>query len=261
MHITLKQNNEIKNAINNRNFYRNEKVWTYFIASIIESSQYKDYYLSLFTSGNISFPSDMKLWFEAQPISPRKGNSGFSEGNTKLDLSFGNIEKRSGTDSGIQYKIEDNGWVCFIEAKLFSDCSNDTSYDPLRNQITRVIENLLCFQNNKVLPDKTYFSLLTPRIFKNNPTSKLYGYKYQEYQNSDMLKKDIQKALIEERNHNDWIYPLNFDKRIKSLPYNWVTYEEIIEKEYNFSGLDITDYQNVQKNSIIQKIKNQLLNF
>lgn len=187
MQITLKQKNEIKNAISNSNFYRNEKVWTYFIASIIETSQNKDYYLSLFTSDNISFPSDMELWFEAQPIPPRKGNSGFSEGNTKLDLSFGNIEKRSGTDSGIQYKIENNGWVCFIEAKLFSDCSNDTSYDPLRNQITRVIENLLCSQNNKVLPDKTNFSLLTPRIFKNNSTSKLYGYKYQEYQNSDML--------------------------------------------------------------------------
>lgn len=64
--------------------------------------------------------------------------------------------------------------------------------------------------------------------------------------------------MIEERKHNDWIYPLNFDKRIKSLSYNWVTYEEIIEREFNICDLDISNLENVLQNSILELIKNQL---
>lgn len=256
MFITDRQKNEIQNAVKSDDFYRNEKVWTCFIASLIEKSTQKNFYLSLFASSTISFPSDIQFWIEAQPLPPRKGYSGFSEGNTKLDLSFGCIEKRDGTDLGIQYKKEPNGWVCFIEAKLFSDSSNDTSYDPLRNQITRVIENLLCFQNEGVFPEKIYFSLLTPKIFRDNPKSKLYGYKYLDYQNSYNLIYDISKSKIEKRNEKNWFYPPNIVDRINVLTYNWVTYEEIIESELNISGLDITSLESIEK---FPKIKEMII--
>jgi hypothetical protein len=254
MITTTQQKTEIENAIKSGRFYRNEKVWTWFIAQIIEASIHKDYYLKLFTSSNNTFDKDLELWFESQPIPPRRGKLRFSEGNTKLDLAFGDIEKRLGTNSGIQYKIAENGTVCFVEAKLFSDCSNDTSYDPLRNQITRVIENLICFQNNNVFPERTYFTLLTPRLFKDNPSSKLYGYKFFEYQNADKLKNDFQNAAIIERNIKNWKYPIDIDRRIQTLTLNWITYEDIIEKEFNISSIDICSKADIKKNNILELI-------
>jgi hypothetical protein len=40
-------------------------------------------------------------------------------------------------------------WVCFVAAKCLSDSSGDVTDDPLRNQLTRVIENALMFQASR----------------------------------------------------------------------------------------------------------------
>ena len=180
---TKKQKNEIKKAIQKKN-WKNEKIWNYLIAHLLNGTKGKKY-LKKFLNNSIKIKTSKDIWFEAQPISPRKGDSGKTEGNTILDLAFGDIDKREKTQSGIEYfppkSSKKESWVCFIEAKLFSDCGISVTANPMRNQITRVIENLLCFNNNNNYEPDLFFTLLTPRDFYENPNSRLYGYKMREY--------------------------------------------------------------------------------
>ncbi len=142
INTTDNQRTEIYKPIINGNYAQNEKVWTYFIAHLILQSSNKKQLLEKFLGGDPiteTCVKKMEIWYEAQPISPRKGVSGNSEGNTCLDMSFGAIKKRENTGGGIEFSPKnDCSWACFIEAKVLSDCSTDVSYDPFRNQITRV---------------------------------------------------------------------------------------------------------------------------
>lgn len=240
---TPAQKNELRKKFDNNGMWlRDEKVWTWLLASVISDSPKKQLLQQMLIGNKEIIKSDLDFWYEAQPIPPRQGKSKSSEGNSKLDLSFGDIKLRKGTELGIEYN-KNNGWVCFIEAKLFSDCSTSTSYDPFRNQLARVIENLITFQDsNNTFPEKTYFTLLTPRIFKEQPYSKLYGYKYFEYQDIDKLLQEFELSPIGIRNTNSWKYPSNLQERLKSITLNWVTYEEIFEQAIGW-GKEITSLE------------------
>ena len=227
------------------------------MANILSNSLNRNHYIELFCNKEIGIDSDLDVWYESKPIPPRKGESGKSEGNTKLDLAFGNIRLRKNTQSGIEYDPERKGsWVCFVEGKLLSDSSTRVSYDLLRNQIIRVIENLLCFQKDGKFPQDLFFTLLTPRLFRENPESKLYGYKMGEYKNPKNIMDDIKLSSILERYQEGWNYPGDLEDRIKLLKINWVTYEEIFEKEYGITGLDLTTLEKEPEK--IEKIKKRL---
>ncbi len=250
---TDNQKKEIHKAIQSGNYAHNEKVWTYFVAHLILNSKNKKQLLEKFLGGNsIKEPcvKEMEIWYEAQPISPRKGVSGNSEGNTCLDMSFGAIKKREETDGGIEFSPKKGcTWACFIEAKVLSDCSTDVSYDPFRNQITRVIENLVTFQNAKEkssYPNPCYFTLLTPRAFKERPYSKLYGYKYFEYHDWQRIEQDFELCCIDKRKESRWEYPKYISKRLSTLKLNWVTYEEIIEQELGITNFDLLEFIKVK---------------
>ncbi|GAH87108.1 unnamed protein product, partial [marine sediment metagenome] len=171
---TSRQIEDIRTRIKSGKIHSDEKIWTFLTAHLIDQAGTKSELLQKFTKEDVAPDNDLNLWFESQPIPPRQGISGNTEGNTKLDLAFGDIRKRGDTKAGIEFGKKNN-WVCFVEAKLYSDCSTSVSYDPFRNQITRVIENLITFQSDHEYPDRTFFCLLTPRIFKQRPFSKLYG--------------------------------------------------------------------------------------
>ncbi|EHQ92315.1 hypothetical protein DesyoDRAFT_5389 [Desulfosporosinus youngiae DSM 17734] len=72
----------------------------------------------------------------------------------------------------------DTQFAILIEAKVLSDISCQITYDAMRNQIIRNIDVLL--EKNKEmdqplslrLPDHTLFVLLTPQMFKDNPSSR-----------------------------------------------------------------------------------------
>ena len=233
------QKKAIAKSIQNDTFYNNEKVWTFFLAhAILNSKVRKQHYLRKLLNENVKIDKDLEIWCEAEPLPPRKGVESDSEGNTKLDMAFGDIGQRDITKAGIEF-LHSAGWVCFVEAKLFSDCSSGVLYDPFRNQLARVIENLITFQKvekNKLpsFPQKTFFTLLTPRIFKEHPHTKLYGYKYSEFQIKGALEKEFENCRIEKRNiENGWKYPDNIRKRLTTLKFNWVAYEDILEEEYN----------------------------
>jgi len=253
---TRSQKIEILKKIESGKYLNDEKVWTFLLAHLIDRQTKKTKLdiLRLFTAQDISAIPD-EIWFEAQPISPRRGKKGESEGNTRIDLAFGDIGLRNDTECGIKFNRRDN-WVCFAEAKLFSDCSPDTAHDPFRNQLSRVIENLVTFQDNGAYPANTYFTLLTPRIFKEKPFSKLYGYKFFEFMDSDNLSRDFEICAIAERDDSTFQYP---DKetlmdRLKSLKLNWITYEEVFKL---LLGVDfnITDLRVELPKKLIQNIE------
>ena len=133
INTTDAQKAEIQKAIKSNEFYRNEKVWNFLMADILSNSLNRNRYIELFCNNKIKIESELDIWYEAEPLSPRKGKFGNSEDNTKLDLAFGNIRLRENTQSGIEYAPEKKGsWVCFVESKYFSDCSTAISHDPLR---------------------------------------------------------------------------------------------------------------------------------
>ena len=107
---------------------------------------------------------------------------------------------------------EDTKLRILIEAKVLSDISYDVRYDIARNQIAR---NIDC-----MLEDREYenlFLLLTPKYFKDNPGSRLYGYKMKDYMsNLNSIKEDLKHRT--DLSDEEWnILP----KRI-----GWITWED-----------------------------------
>ena len=103
----------------------------------------------------------------------------------------------------------DNGFNILIEAKVLSDISIGITYDVVRNQIARNIDVMLESNKKKLCdflekrdPKKSLFLLLTPKLFKDNPSSRLYGYKIREYQDKnkgvDALERDLLSRTKEE---------------------------------------------------------------
>lgn len=113
-----------------------------------------------------------------------------------------------------------NGFAVVIEAKVLSDISYEITYDTMRNQIARNIDvmleknNKLCHPLDKRDPEKTLFLLITPKLFKDNPSSRLYGYKFNEYKtNPESLSGDLPH-----RTNCDWP---NISRRL-----GWLTWED-----------------------------------
>lgn len=239
--ITSPQIDKIKKLITKDDFYSNEMLWTFLLAYILSESKNRKDYLKLFCNDKLSISSDIDIWFEAQPLVARSGSSGCTEGNNILDLAFGSIKKRGNGASTIEYSDMENGsWVCFVETKLCTDIQPGIKHDPLKNQMVRIIESLLCFQGGGICPEYLFFTLLTPRLFKNKPNSRLYGYKIDEYNDQKKIIDDIRQSKIPVRHQHDWNYPKDLEKRVKSLHINWITYEDIFEKEYTIKDFNLT---------------------
>jgi hypothetical protein len=113
-----------------------------------------------------------------------------------------------------------NGFAVIIEAKVLSDISYETTYDAMRNQIAGNIDVMLeenkelCHPLDKRNLDKTLFLLVAPKVFKDNPSSRLYGYKFNEYKaNPRSLSDDLPH-----RKNCDW---QNISSRL-----GWLTWED-----------------------------------
>ncbi len=122
-----------------------------------------------------------------------------------------------------------NGFSTIIEAKVLSDISINVRYDSMRNQLAMNIDVMLesngnlCEPLNKRDPDKTLFLLITPKLFKDNPTSRLYGYKFSEYKSNPVaLENDIPHRKEEN------------ELKLIASRLGWITWEDIheINKKY-----------------------------
>ena len=184
-------------------------------------------------------PHDPKIWFEVLPIPPR-----VREGCSHVDLAVGDIAIRNDAPgSGIRLAPSDGSWACFSECKWYRDISIDVVNDVERNQLTRVIENLLCFQHYegpfRHYVDRPAFTLITPGCFvldqdPPKPLSRLYQYLFREYrhQGETAVLQDIHGFKLEKRNEDRWKYPT--DQRItenaKNLTLRWVTYDDLFDR-------------------------------
>ena len=201
---------------------KDEQVWTFLAACgyAIAGSQGVKKLTKILTGLDLTQPKDAKIWMEALPFPPRK-----REGNTNLDLALGTITCRDGTTGGIKLGFQSPSWICFCEMKWYSDISTSTTHDIHRNQLARVIENALYFNDGERHSDCVYVALVTPKAFKNtNVNSRLYQYKFKEYEaDRGHLVKDFEACVIEERSEQIG----NVADRVGRLTLRWPTYDEI----------------------------------
>lgn len=225
---TAEQRAAIRQTLADQDWHENEVIWTFLTAIRLDQGDQAETLRGL-CGVHPGIDRRQDVWFEAQPLVPRSADE---EGNTHLDLAIGDIEPRGNTGNGIQYRSSERpGWVCFVEAKLFSDISYQTAHDPFRNQLARVIENLLCFQNAGQFPAATYFTLLTPRAMKYHPDARLYGYKFRAYEKDPAsVVADIARCEAARRGEAltpGYLYP-NLEERLDTLRLHWATYEELL---------------------------------
>lgn len=240
------QMESLAKELRRRSAPRNERLWTFLVASLLDQHPDQATLVGRVCGEPVPVPARLDVWFEVEPMPPRHGTQGRSEGNTVLDLAFGHIAMRGKTKGGIEYGPHERGsWVCFLEAKCLSDCSTTVTYDPLRNQLTRVIENLLCFQGGGNFPQRIFFALLTPRLFKDHPGARLYGYKMREYEDRGRLMEDIAGCCIAKRSQPDFVFPENLGERLAALRINWVTYEDLLGPVFDLKV--VTEHRGVKE--------------
>ncbi|MDF1738637.1 MAG: hypothetical protein P1U86_05720 [Verrucomicrobiales bacterium] len=208
-----------------------EEIWTF-----LTSLAYADSGLSgnkklfqLLTESDDHDLTDGLQWLEPLPLPPRNG-----EGNTNLDLALGGIRKRKNTSHGIEYDGTERP-IVFCEMKWFSDLSYGVSGDPHRNQLIRVIENALTFQNADSLPSTCHVTLVTPREFKSRTQgSRFYQYKFEEYSNAangaEAILSELDSCRLNPYTNQGWKYPEEsvLKERVENLNLHWVTFEDLI---------------------------------
>ena len=173
------------------------------------------------TGADMPHTNDSMIWLEARPLPPRN-----REGNTNLDLAVGGVVRRGTTKSGVELSSHSNPWICFCEMKWNSDISESISNDPLRNQLVRVIENAICFQNKGKYAECAYVTLVTPAVFKDHPSEhRIYQDKFSEYKfNVTTILNDLNSDLPK-RSH----YPSDIGQRLKNLTLRWVTFDDLFQ--------------------------------
>ena len=208
-----------------------EQIWTFLAACgfAISGIEGVEKFTKILTGLNLPQPDDAKIWMEAETFPPRK-----NEGNTNLDLALGTIALREETKAGIELGNQSPSWICFCEMKWYADLSLSVTHDLHRNQLARVIENALCFndkagvpdQSSARYPDQVYVALVTPKVFRDTDVkSRLYQYKFEEYKaaNHDKLLRDLNSCVLEMRDPS-----VNMAKQLEKFScLRWSTYDDI----------------------------------
>lgn len=224
----------LRRAARDSDAKRNETIWSYIAAKILSRAHQTGTAPAWFAeAGKWALDGNADVWCEAMPVVPRLGVAGGTEADSRIDLAWGAMELRPGTAAGIAYSPAGGGGVTFVEAKLHCDISTAVSHDPLRNQMARVIESLVCFQENgghARYPQNMRFALLTPRRFRDRHTrSRLYNYKFGEYRsNRDALVEDIELSAFPRRNKRRWRYPDDLKERVAQMKMEWWSFEEVL---------------------------------
>lgn len=173
------------------------------------------------------FGDDLHLFFEPNLPSPRSYKEWLLRNLTErqfipyvLDSADGKVNLEGATNVDAILLNSKNGFAIIIEAKVLSDISYEITYDTMRNQIARNIDVMLeenkglCYPLDKREPEKTLFLLITPKLFNDYPSSRLYGYKFKEYKtNPESLSGDLPH-----RENCDW---QNISSRL-----GWLTWED-----------------------------------
>jgi len=172
--------------------------------------------LHLFFETNLPSPSSYKNWLR-ENLEKRQ----FIPYILYSDNGRKNLEGPTNVDAILLNS--DNGFAVIAEAKVLSDISYQVTYDVTRNQIARNVDVMLeknsdlCSPLDKRELEKTLFLLLTPRTFQNDPSSRLFGYKFNDY-------KDNPESLGQDLPHRT-----DYDWRDISKRLGWLTWEDFKE--------------------------------
>jgi hypothetical protein len=232
---TKEQRSDMLAAAHAFNVTWNEKAWTLLVADALDQAPDQRTLCQQLCGNAVPVRDHLDVWFGAQPRSTWQGIRGEGEGRAKLDLAFGNALQQQAIQPGREPEAHDASWVCFVDAKCLADSGTGVAFDPTRNQLTRAIENALCFETASGLPRDVYFTLLTPRLFKDDAVgvrSRLYAFKMAEYQaDPEALLRDIRGCALPAR-----FGQIDIEERLAALRLNWVTFETLLEPSV---GLDL----------------------
>lgn len=133
-----------------------------------------------------------------------------------------NLEGRTHLDAMLL--APETGFAAHFEAKVTSDIDTKVSHDLLRNQIARNIDAMLEPPGPRVRPplslrnpERSVLLLLTPRMFKEHPHSRLYGWLMNEYRRDP-------GALARDLAHRDGVSWPDVAARL-----GWATWEDCRE--------------------------------
>lgn len=173
------------------------------------------------------FEGDLHLFFEPNLPSPKPYKEWLRDNLAKrqfipyiLDSAKDKVNLEGATNVDALLLNSKNGFAVIIEVKVLSDISYEITYDTMRNQIARNIDVMLeenrglCYPLDKRDPHKTLFLLITPKLFKDNPSSRLYGDKFSEYK----INPKFLSADLPHRKNCDW---QNISSRL-----GWLTWED-----------------------------------
>ena len=210
--------------------FRDEKAWTFLAGCgyAISGTEGMASITNILTGADLPQPDGAKIWLEVLPLPPRK-----REGTTHIDLAVGSIARRGNSRGGIYLRRGPQTWICFCEMKWASDISLCVTYDPNRNQLARVIENALCFQDQGRYSDVVHVALVTPAMFKRTDSEfRAYQGVFRGYESGRArLRHDLDTCRLDKRDRADWKYPVGADDRVEGLNLRWPTFEEL------FSGI------------------------
>jgi hypothetical protein len=112
--------------------------------------------------------------------------------------------------------------LIFFELKFTSDIAHETTFNPSRNQLARIVD--VALEANKTKDKQVLIILSTPRSLFDKK-NRLYYYKIQEYENLSSVAQDI-----------EWRNPSDVTKNL--LGVRWVALEDLIQVIYK----DFTHY-------------------
>jgi hypothetical protein len=136
-----------------------------------------------------------------------------------VDAGKGRTSYESATKVDAVFVNRRSGFCVMFEAKVLSDISCDVTFDPFRNQLSRSIDIMLDEGDGGVLgpdPSKRLLALLTPKVFRERPSTRYYGFLYREY------KRDL-NVLVEHLQHRDRASLTQVADRL-----GWLTFEECL---------------------------------
>ncbi|MGV9169153.1 MAG: hypothetical protein ACOC38_04340 [Promethearchaeia archaeon] len=169
--------------------------------------------LELYFEANLPPPDSYSEWLSQNLHNRHLIRHVFSSANGKK-----NLEEPTKVDALLINP--GNGFAVIVEAKVLSDISYQTPYDATRNELARAIDVMLeenddlCEPLCERIPEKSLVLLLTPEMFKNNPTRRLYGYKLLDYkQNPNSMPLELSH-----RKNQNW------EKVLPRL--GWLTWED-----------------------------------
>ena len=204
-----------------------EQLWTFLVAigySADGSAGVRA--LSKLLTGDEPFlntpTKNEKIWLEVLPTPPRK-----KEGCSNIDLALGTIRLRGKHAGGIELADKISGsaepWACFCEMKWYSDISVRVRYDPRRNQLGRILENLayMCPGGKK------YFVLVAPeKLLNDRSMPRFYHYKFNEYiADPANIAKDLDAVRLEQADS----YPENIGDILARIKLRKVSYEKLFD--------------------------------